>query len=483
MSLKIGISGKRKINTSDLKTLGKKIENNIRAILETNKTSDFIGYTALAIGADTIFAEVVTNVFNMPLQVVLPMPLEEYQKDFEEPDLPKQNSFIEKNSETVIVSEALPANQEDRNEAYFNAGKYIVDNCDEMIFVWDEMKPVGKGGTAEIIGYYGEEKMKVALYCIIVQSQNKNSLNNKICQEYEFTNKQAIQSRNDYKLIWKLAIFLGWLAVVFFSISTAFDTYLREMHASLKFIGVCLEFLLVLTVFILIMKAKAKNYHGNYLSKRSRAETLRVLKCFYHADIEIKISDLTSITDKELSAIVQEINDEIKTSTYTSKWYANYVIKLLIQEQMNYHVKKVKDIGSKFHLFENLNLGIAIFFMINLTAHLVNEILLYFFDSHLNFYSHEIIILFSILLPATYASIEGFLYFQEWGILKKYSTSVGKSLQESIKELPINIADQSDKNCFAKQSITLNLVTSAMLTDNKNWHLILEDKNNYHWVV
>jgi hypothetical protein len=87
------------------------------------------------------------------------------------------------------------------------------------------------------------------------------------------------------------------------------------------------------------------------------------------------------------------------------------------------------------------------------------------------------------LLPATYASIEGFLYFQEWGILKKYSTSVGKSLQESIKELPINIADQSDKNCFAKQSITLNLVTSAMLTDNKNWHLILEDKNNYHWVV
>ena len=67
MSLKIGISGKRKMNTSDKALLAKSIENNIRQILEKNGATDFVGYTSLAIGADTIFAEVVTNVFKMPV--------------------------------------------------------------------------------------------------------------------------------------------------------------------------------------------------------------------------------------------------------------------------------------------------------------------------------------------------------------------------------------------------------------------------------
>ena len=39
-----------------------------------------MAYTAIAAGADTIFADVVRNEFHQPLQVILPFPLEEYKK-------------------------------------------------------------------------------------------------------------------------------------------------------------------------------------------------------------------------------------------------------------------------------------------------------------------------------------------------------------------------------------------------------------------
>ncbi len=51
---------------------------------------------------------------------------------------------------------------------------------------------------------------------------------------------------------------------------------------------------------------------------------------------------------------------------------------------------------------------------------------------------------------------------------KKYSLSVEQRLHESIKELPLNIADTKDNICQDKQSVTLNLVSNIMLTDNRN---------------
>ena len=154
---------------------------------------------------------------------------------------------------------------------------------------------------------------------------------------------------------------------------------------------------------------------------------------------------------------------------------------IFIEDQKSYHKNKIASIGTKSHLFERFNLAIAVLFVGNLVVHLINALLAFIYPyTHLRVYCHQLTVFISILLPATYAAV---IYFQEWTILKKYSLSVEQSLNESINELPLNIADTNEIICLDKQLVTLNLVSSIMLTDNRNWHLILEDKNNYQWVI
>lgn len=498
MALKIGISGKRIINNNEKEKVAREIESRIRQLLPKHNTGNFVGCTAVAIGADTIFAEVVRNVFKMPLHVTLPLPLDVYKKDFTtSEDLAKLTSLVETASTVEIVRDIIPANHDEKTEAYLEAGKYIVDICDEMIFVWDELKPSGKGGTAEIIGYYSHCKEQVPVDYIPVTPEKGDPIHAEIIKEYEQANKLAMKSRDGHKLSWRLSIVLGWLAVVLFTTNVAF--HLKDPTA---LVMVWLELLLVAGAFILIMTANSRKYHSKYLSHRIKAEKLRVLKHFYDANVKAKVSDFTLSNDSHLSAIVQRTNQAIHNNSYHSGWYANYSIKSLIEDQKQYHQRKIRSIGGKYHFFEQLNQFIALLFMLNLLMHVTDSTLAYytgylpFYDHNeivfgtvqpygrfLQFYNHTIIVFMSILLPATYAAIEGIIYFQEWKLLKKYSSSAKQSLHESLNELPAMLKNVIPANCFDKQCTTLHLVSSIMLTDNRNWHLILENKDNYHLVV
>ena len=89
----------------------------------------------------------------------------------------------------------------------------------------------------------------------------------------------------------------------------------------------------------------------------------------------------------------------------------------------------------------------------------------------------------SIVLPATYAALEGFIHFNEWTLLKKYSEFAKNGLTESKGLLPIDIGKHGFEECHKKQSEVLNLVSGIMLTDNRNWSLLLENKGNYNMIV
>jgi hypothetical protein len=86
---------------------------------------------------------------NSYLQVVLPMPKDEYCKDFKTNEsLDEFNTLLE---EAVCVSELDLLSP--RNKSYEAVGKHIVNNCDVMIAVWNGEKARGPGGTAEIVDY------------------------------------------------------------------------------------------------------------------------------------------------------------------------------------------------------------------------------------------------------------------------------------------------------------------------------------------
>ncbi len=82
MSLKIGVSGKRNIYPDELSRVYDEIKSAIAQLLEKNKIDDFVGYTSVAMGADTIFADVVIREFKKPIHIILPFDIVEFRKDF-----------------------------------------------------------------------------------------------------------------------------------------------------------------------------------------------------------------------------------------------------------------------------------------------------------------------------------------------------------------------------------------------------------------
>jgi len=473
--LKIGISGKRFIPDKERDKVYREIQEKIQFLTKQYKSQSFIGYTALAIGADSLFAEVVKKEFNQPLQVILPFAQEEYEKDFKANDVDIFRNYI-KEAGTYEVVSPVPANNESRNRAYFEAGKRIIDECNEVIIVWDGLKPGGTGGTAEMMGYLSETKKNYPIPLIKFKPEKKDKLNEELLHAYHTSNKLAITARNRYKRVWKWAIFMGWMTVICFALKTAL-----RLEETLGLIFTSFEFLFVVAVYVLISIARKRNFHGEYLKQRLNAETCRLLNTFYHAGVQVGVSDQSKEEDPELATLAAKINQSLPDPNLKSGWYTQYVIKALINEQVDYHSTKIKTIGDHHLSIERINKVIERLFVINLGVHLVH---LFISGVHAqDMWLYKLSVFFNIFLPACYAALEAVIYFNEWALLKKYSISAKSSLEETAQLLPDNLLQYSNEDCFKKQAQVLHLISSIMLTDNRNWNLLLENKDNYHLIV
>ncbi|MBE0567373.1 MAG: hypothetical protein IH621_15550 [Krumholzibacteria bacterium] len=83
------------------------------------------------------------------LQAVLPLPAEEYARDFPTEESRREfAALLGAAEETFTV-----ADQATRGEAYRLVGREVVDRCDLLIAIWDGDPARGKGGTAETVAY------------------------------------------------------------------------------------------------------------------------------------------------------------------------------------------------------------------------------------------------------------------------------------------------------------------------------------------
>src|SRR6476659_5614468 len=105
----IGIIGKQNIPADQWNSVYTQIKSEISDIIANNPDKNFVGYSAMAKGADTIFAEVVTREFNQPLKIVLPFPIDAYRNNFsDETDQQVFNDWIERfGIEKTIIGEKL----------------------------------------------------------------------------------------------------------------------------------------------------------------------------------------------------------------------------------------------------------------------------------------------------------------------------------------------------------------------------------------
>ena len=145
-----GITGHRKLNSPQ--TLEEKLREVMARVhqeLPNHISSEIL--SPLAEGADRLAAKVALAEPGALLRVALPLEVDDYLTDFGEQGSESGKefqSFLNLAEEVFVLPPA-----KDRNEAYRNVGRYVVDHCDVLIAIWDGKKEKGVGGTAEIVTY------------------------------------------------------------------------------------------------------------------------------------------------------------------------------------------------------------------------------------------------------------------------------------------------------------------------------------------
>ncbi len=147
----IGITGHRNIHEDAVGAISDKLREFFRRLKETYPDSPLILISPLAEGADQLVASLALEM-GMGLLAVLPMEQAEYKKDFEGESV--NQTFDGLLNQSVLCKTLLDFDPVDqRNLCYANVGKWVVDNSDIVLALWDGDLNELTGGTGEIVNY------------------------------------------------------------------------------------------------------------------------------------------------------------------------------------------------------------------------------------------------------------------------------------------------------------------------------------------
>lgn len=122
----------------------------------------------LADGSDRLVAKLAKEHLDAELIVPIPFMLNEYKKDFDD-DSKDEFDDILNCIEPIELSnfedeeKEEPVYDKKRSDLYKSVGKYVVDNSDILMVIWDGKEAKGVGGTAHIYRY-AESQNKVIIY-------------------------------------------------------------------------------------------------------------------------------------------------------------------------------------------------------------------------------------------------------------------------------------------------------------------------------
>ncbi len=139
--MKIGVSGHQHIPAAALRYVHSEIANLIQVF-----TSDLVGISSLASGADQLFA---SDVLAAGGELHVVVPSSKYEESFA--TVQDANTFFELLGRASIVEtldHPIPS-----QAAFLHAGRRVVDLSDLLVAVWDGKPPRGRGGTGDIVQY------------------------------------------------------------------------------------------------------------------------------------------------------------------------------------------------------------------------------------------------------------------------------------------------------------------------------------------
>lgn len=140
----------------------------ILAFLEQRKTSAaglVYGISSVASGGDLLFAESCIQLA-LPLRVLLPLPVEEFRKDFDEKSWARAEEVLSKAASVEVTGGNQP-----REECYYECGIETVQQSRLLLALWDGGPSQGLGGTEDVVSFArGIGRMVVWLHSTTAES-------------------------------------------------------------------------------------------------------------------------------------------------------------------------------------------------------------------------------------------------------------------------------------------------------------------------
>jgi hypothetical protein len=144
----LGVSGHQGIPASAKSAIVDALRERVRAERSP------VGVCSLAAGADQLFArEVLDN--GGELHVIIPCI--GYETTFEDTcDRGEYERLLARADQTVELAYSRPS-----EAAFFAAGRRVVEECEQLLAVWDGLPAKGAGGTADVVAYARERGRSV----------------------------------------------------------------------------------------------------------------------------------------------------------------------------------------------------------------------------------------------------------------------------------------------------------------------------------
>jgi len=234
----VGIIGHREIMKEERAGVRKSLD----AILtELKSTAHALRAISLvATGADTIFYDA-AKALGIDVEVLLPFQIDKYQDDFTEPgDFEKfEEIVIAQKLETKEPLALLTTDsKQERDVAYLNAGKHLIDQSDYVVAVWDGQPARGIAGTAQLVTYARQHNKEPRIV-----KANRTPTDDDI--HLNAMEAQTAKTKMAFKWVWITGIALGFLSAVFFAPVLCFelDRQVQLMLSTAEFICLPLSYL------------------------------------------------------------------------------------------------------------------------------------------------------------------------------------------------------------------------------------------------
>lgn len=145
--MRIGITGHQNLTTAERDWL------KVEVAMEIKKMKIEEAYSCLAIGADQLFASII---FENKIPFVAIIPCKNYEQTFDQKHIKLYNSFVKQATNVIQLDFKIPS-----EEAFYEAGKTVVNKSDVVIAIWNNLPAKGLGGTADIVEYAKMKNKKI----------------------------------------------------------------------------------------------------------------------------------------------------------------------------------------------------------------------------------------------------------------------------------------------------------------------------------